>query len=672
MYNGGFMKPKNPGTIKKSLIAFTSAALFAGMLTGSPEATAQEMFIYKGAKLRFGAFGGLNYNFLGAGYQELRAVPGENFRVFQLNDGTGLGPYVGLIGEYNSGDILGVQVRLSYDSRSGELFDTTGGQNNRFGANVTYFNVEPGLRINLGNPDLHVALGPSIGFTIDHNYDYDPNDDNVPQVEGQEIDKWNNVAIGVWGGLAYDINLSDASSTSRWYLTPFLEGSWIFDQRKSDLPDLQDNIDDVWSTVTARAGVQIKWGSAEGAPPPARTIEVTPETPNMDVSLRAPAGIHERTTVEEYFPLLNYIFFDEGSTELPSEYKQVNSAQAAVFHENDLFEDPGPGGDRESTRWQRQMSVYHNGLNIFGDRLRSNSTAKITLIGSAPNQNDGLAQANVVKDYLVSRFGIDASRITTKGATRPQNASGTRSTPREDLPLIAEENRRVEILTDDNTLLKPVTIRTAQGAPIENDLVLDVRPGVSVTEWKVDVTGSGTNKTYGPFNGLTQRIDAQQILGSTENGNYTARVTATTSDGSVLVKEVPFTLVRRPGASLNDKRYSILFEYDESKTVQTYEKFLRQEVAPKIESGSTVFIYGYTDKVGEADYNSNLSLKRTTDAQKIIADQLGSMGRNVTFYTYGFGEGEYLAPFPNQTPEGRYYNRTVIIEIVPGAQSSSK
>lgn len=671
MYNGGFMKPNNPGTTKRNLIAFTAAALFAGMFTGSSDATAQELFVYKGAKVRFGAFGGLNYNFIGAGYQELRDVPGDNFRVFKLNDGTGLGPYVGLIGEYNSGDILGVQVRLSYDSRSGELFDTTGGQNNRFGANVTYFNVEPGLRINLGNPDLHLALGPSIGFTIDHNYDYDPEDDNVPQVEGRDIDKWNNVAIGVWGGIGYDINLSDASSTSRWYLTPFLEGSWVFDQRKSDIPDLQDNIDDVWSTVTARAGVQIKWGSAEGAPATARTIEVTPETPNMDVSLRAPAGIHERTTVEEYFPLLNYVFFDEGSTELPSEYKQINSAQAAVFHENDLFEDPGPGSDRESTRWQRQMSVYHNGLNIFGDRLR-NSTAKVTLIGSAPNQNDGLAQANVVKDYLVSRFGIDANRITTKGATRPQNASGTRSTPQSDLPLIAEENRRVEILTEDNTVLKPVTIRTAQGAPIENDLVLDVRPGVSVTEWKVDVTGSGTTKTYGPFNGLTQRIDAQQILGSSPNGTYTARVTATTSDGSVLVKEVPFNLVRRPGASVNDKRYSILFEYDESKTVQTYDKFLREEVAPKIESGSTVFIYGYTDKVGEADYNSNLSLKRTTDAQKIIADQLGSMGRNVTFYTYGFGEGEYLAPFPNQTPEGRYYNRTVIIEIVPGAQASSK
>ncbi len=659
-------------TVKKVGAAMFCVALLSGAGTSAPRAVAQEMYTYNGAKLRFGAFGGLNLNFLGAGYQQLIAVPGENFRTFKLNDGTGIGPYIGLIGEYNSGDILGVQVRLSYDYRGGELNDTAGGENNVFGANISYFNVEPGLRVNLGNPDLHIALGPSIGFALKHDYTYDPASDNTPSVEGQEIDKWNSVAIGVWGGLAYDINLSEPSSTSRWYLTPFVEGSWVFDQRKSDIPDLQDNIDDVWSTVTARAGVQIKWGSAPGSPLPPKEIEVTPDAPGMDVSLRAPAGIREVPTVEESFPMLNYVFFDNNSTSLSGDYTTLSNTQATTFREGMLFEDPGPGADRESTRWQRQMNVYYNSLNIFADRLRSNPNAKITLLGSAPNQQDGLAQAEAVKSYMVSTFGISSDRIATKGATRPQNASGTRATPKEDMPFIAEENRRVEILTDNAELLRPVRIRTAQGSPIDNDLVLDVRSGVSITDWKVEVMGNGQNRTYGPYRGMTQRVDAAQILGTQDEGTYTARVTAITSDGSTIVKEVPFTLVRRANSPINDKRYSILFEYDESKTVQTYEKFLRETVAPQVESGSTVFIYGYTDKVGEAEYNSKLSLKRTAAAQKILADAIGSMGRSVTFYTYGFGEGEYLAPFPNESPEGRYYNRTVIVEIVPGSPTASK
>jgi hypothetical protein len=105
-----------------------------------------------------------------------------------------------------------------------------------------------------------------------------------------------------------------------------VEGSWVFDQRKSDIPDLQDNIDDVWSTVTARAGVQIKWGSSPGSPAPPREIEVTPDAPSMDVSLRTPAGIREVPTVEEYFPMLNYVFFDDGHLDSQRLYNAVGHA----------------------------------------------------------------------------------------------------------------------------------------------------------------------------------------------------------------------------------------------------------------------------------------------------------------------------------------------------------
>jgi len=41
--------------------------------------------------------------------------------------------------------------------------------------------------------------------------------------------------------------------------------------------------------------------------------------------------------------------------------------------------------------------------------------------------------------------------------------------------------------------------------------------------------------------------------------------------------------------------------------------------------------------------------------------------KNVTFETYGFGEDTKQAPFENNLPEERFYNRTVIIDI-----SSSK
>jgi len=41
-------------------------------------------------------------------------------------------------------------------------------------------------------------------------------------------------------------------------------------------------------------------------------------------------------------------------------------------------------------------------------------------------------------------------------------------------------------------------------------------------------------------------------------------------------------------------------------------------------------------------------------------------GRNdVTFEVYGFGEDLNTAQFGNKYPEERFYNRTVIIDIIP-------
>ena len=38
---------------------------------------------------------------------------------------------------------------------------------------------------------------------------------------------------------------------------------------------------------------------------------------------------------------------------------------------------------------------------------------------------------------------------------------------------------------------------------------------------------------------------------------------------------------------------------------------------------------------------------------------------DVKFEVHGFGEDENLAPFNNKFPEERFYNRTVIIDIIP-------
>jgi len=434
----------------------------------------------------------------------------------------------------------------------------------------------------------------------------------------------------------------------------------MMDQRERDAPADRN---DVWVTTTIRGGFQLKFGNA---PAPVAIVAVADDAPVMDLSLRAPSAITEERRVTEWFPLRNYVFFNQpGDVAVPAKYTKLSGSEAASFDEKTLLNPPVTGTSTTTmSRSQRQMGVYYNALNIYADRLRDN-TGTITLTGAAPTAAAGQAQAQAVKDYMVSTFGVDAARIVAKGAVRAPHASGDRDTPAEDLDLVREENLRVEVSSDNAALLKPVEIQSVQTEPIDNDLALTVRANGPVESWMVTVTGEGFSQTYGPYRATAQRIDAKPILGTRASGNYTASVVATMADGKTVTKTSNFSLVRSTLPPVTGQRYSTLFEFDDSRTVQTYDSFLRTEVAPRIASGSTVVVHGHTDRVGTEDYNLDLSNRRAQEARRVLEDELKKLGRTVTFDSYGFGETEQRAPFGNENPEGRYYNRTVLIEVIP-------
>lgn len=113
-------------------------------------------------------------------------------------------------------------------------------------------------------------------------------------------------------------------------------------------------------------------------------------------------------------------------------------------------------------------------------------------------------------------------------------------------------------------------------------------------------------------------------------------------------------------------RFSVLFEFNESKSIAMYEKYLTNIIAPKIPQFGTVIIHGYTDIIGDGTYNQELSLARADDVLNILRKSLATAGRtDVSFEVYGFGEDQILSPFDNQYPEERFYNRTVMIDIIP-------
>jgi outer membrane protein OmpA-like peptidoglycan-associated protein len=141
---------------------------------------------------------------------------------------------------------------------------------------------------------------------------------------------------------------------------------------------------------------------------------------------------------------------------------------------------------------------------------------------------------------------------------------------------------------------------------------------------------------------------------------------AQTEDGHTIRKESKLHLVRPAASKEEALRFSVLFDFDQSKTVATYDKFLTNVVAPLVTDNATILIHGHTDVTGEEMYNMNLSKERAEEAHNILERAVLNAGKKgVTYEIYGFGADASTAPFENEFPEERVYNRTVIIDIVP-------
>lgn len=644
------MKIKSAGRAIAA-IAVASMALSTG--TTAQESTDDV------AKFRFGIFGGGGYNYVSAPLQRYVGITSDpSFTSRDYSGGAEFAPYGGVTTEYLFHRLLGVGLRASYDDRtvSAEVGSST------FTPRISYISIEPSLRVNLLS-GLYFNMGPSVSFPIIKKYDYTPvNAEGGGTIEDAELREVNEVAFGAWGGFGYDIALNSRSTGLRWYLTPFVEGSWLYDQKKPDVA--QSDLDEKWTSLSARAGVQIKLGPAPDMTKP--VTDIPPPAHMLNATVRAPrGGVLQNGDLVEHMPVVNYLFFDRDSTGIPMRYHRLRPDEVASFDETRAVAPISTGSTMSAPPSEaRQMQVYYNMLNVFGKRMMKHPESTITLVGSTPDQKTGLAMAEEVKRYLVSTFGIGADRIAVRGQIRPPHASGTRVTPKEELPLVAEENRRVEILTDSRSLLEPVKLHTEMHGPAINDLDISVSAPAPMTRWNVTITGKDFARTYGPFRTATHRIDARAILGVKERAAYTAKIVATLENGETLTKEVPFELRSAKRPNMSGNRYSILFEYDESKTVELYEGFLRRTVAPALPEGSYVLIHGHTDMIGDEAYNAELSLRRAETTMEILSDELEKLGRNVMLDYYGYGEYPDATIFTNESPEGRHYNRTVIVDIL--------
>jgi len=514
---------------------------------------------------------------------------------------------------------------------------------------------------------------------------------------------WSDESIGlqaaITGGIGYDFSLSGNGK----YLIG-LEALYSY-----GFSDIVGNL--AFDINTIRLGMSLKYSTYEAKksaksvkplpppfveppmpePPPKEPVLVKPiELPVIKSISRKPDTLLlsvkkidgsseadiDNVKIEEFFstdiqPLLNYIFFDENNTKLPSRYKLLDGSETKTFTTGKLY-----GLDA--------ISTYHNILNVIGRRMNDNPDIKITLVGcnSGKGEEKGNTElsggrAKTVAEYLINIWNISTERIKTEAQNLPQNFSKNI----EDDGI--EENRRVEIYSSNKELFAPVTsfdtLRMAHPDAIRfypklstealvtgYDLTLKVTP-ISNPISIFSSTEAAKLPEYFDWNlkensAFLSRLDVSPIWELKVLLNDTADKSSRVVNSEPIVFKVNISRINKKESQLKDGKKAeqfslILFDYDEHKLTEENKAILKK-VASRIAPNSEIEIEGFTDRLGDETHNIHLSEARATTVSKALQALI-----KVDLPVSGKGMGETVL-YDNNLPEGRFYNRTVKITVI--------
>jgi outer membrane protein OmpA-like peptidoglycan-associated protein len=379
-----------------------------------------------------------------------------------------------------------------------------------------------------------------------------------------------------------------------------------------------------------------------------------------------------RIVTEEFisaqmYPLLPCIFFDRFSAMIPARYQRLaTKGTSNNFDESRLTN-------------AETLDVYYHLLNIVGQRLQKNPASTLRIVGClgkmglGPDSEENapeiaLRRAEAVSEYLRYVWGIDAKRLKAEARTglpeKPSNAV--------DAALGEEDNRRVELYSDDWNILKPVQIGDTLRISNPPDILFRMqafwrgRPA-SIAEWAIDITQNGKflhqirdNAALPPeyrWNINARRTNSPRtnnplefLLGASDDASRDGEAQTSIP---VELKTVQEKRRKRIADKEIDEYRLINFEFEKAQISPELERILRENIRPNIKPESQVLVRGYTDKSGSDAVNERISQARA----EAVSNAVGLGKRTVK------GLGSSIVRYPNNVPEGRFYSRTVELRV---------
>jgi outer membrane protein OmpA-like peptidoglycan-associated protein len=368
--------------------------------------------------------------------------------------------------------------------------------------------------------------------------------------------------------------------------------------------------------------------------------------------------------IREIYPAAAAVFFAEGSSDLPDRYHRFPSpADAGAFTDT-----TAPGGT---------LQKYDAILNVIGFRMRRHPGARLTLTGClARGEDRELAgrRAGGVRDYLTEIWKIAPERIAVVAAGPPRRPSDP------DDPLGNAENARVEIGSNDPTILSPVAGHDFAVTPFPDTMRFRMSNGIPdslVAGREIEILRNGA--PWHVMRGLAPDAELSPIYSfgregdehalPTDESPYVARLVVRDLQGREHRSNevvVPVRLIT-PNVKVSERlidsvkeSYTLtLFPFDGAAITETDRAWMAWFIKPPVPGlgRPRIEVVGHTDIIGSEAHNQALSEQRARSVASVLRDQAGY----TTLTVRGVGEDDPL--YPNDLPEGRFYNRTAQIRI---------
>lgn len=377
--------------------------------------------------------------------------------------------------------------------------------------------------------------------------------------------------------------------------------------------------------------------------------------------------VMKETITRNLYPLLNYVFFDEGKSDIPERYILFdNQSQTKIFADTSIY-----GGT---------LDKYYHLLNIYGYRLQKYPNVKIKIVGcndgesKAEKGNTELSKqrATNIYNYFKNVWGISESRMELKFQNKPDLPTNTKVDS-----IGIQENRRVEIITTEWDVAKPVFDVGSVTEPQPVDMDYIIKNGIEdglVAKRRIEIkTDAGDWNTLTEIGTTEPKINWNwkntKFKYPTDEKPFTAQLVVTTHTGaecksdpiSIPVLQISTDKMRIESTADSTREiYNlILFPFDKSDAGAINERIMNDYVYGRVFPTSVVEVVGHTDVVGMYDHNKKLSGRRSEYVKNGINKKSG--GKYGILASQGVGEEDPL--YTNELPEGRFYNRTVQVLV---------